>query len=322
MSQKDTTSEEQLIRERVGLTVTGATARDVVATIIAAEAAGVRQVWMTQGTPAPDTLAIFAAAAVQTGHVRFGTSIVPTYPRHPLAMAQQALTVNDLAPERLRLGVGPSHRPIIEDVYGIKMDGPLENEREYVSILRGALWEGNVDFHGKYYNVKTKFPRAPHTPILISALRTGAYELAGEIADGAISWVSPVQFLLEKAVPALKAGAEKGERGVPPLIAHIPVAISQDRQAVLKASREQLGRYGRLPFYASMFAEAGHPVSADGVMSDALFDDLVVSGDEETVVKQLTDLLAMGLDELLITHVSVADALDEQVRLARLIGQL
>ncbi len=320
--QKDTPSEQRSIRDRVGLAVSGATAKEAVATIIAAEAAGVQQVWMTQGTPSPDDLTLFAAAAVQTSYIRFGTAIVPTYPRHPLALAQQALTLSDLAPERLRLGVGPSHRPIIEDVYGIKMDAPLENEREYVSILRAALWEGKIDFHGKYYNVKSKFPRTPRTPILISALRTGAYELAGEIADGAISWMSPVQFLLEKAVPALKAGAEKGERGVPPLVAHVPVAMSQDRQAVLSASREQLGRYGRLPFYAGMFVEAGYPVSADGVMSDALFDNLVVSGDEATISKRLTDLLAAGLDEILITHVSVANAQDEQTQLARLIGQL
>ena len=320
MSQKSTTFGQQSIRERVGLAVVGATAKEAVENIIAAEAAGVRQVWMTQGAPAPDTLAIFAAAALQTSQVHFGTSIVPTYPRHPLALAQQALTLGDLAPERLRLGVGPSHRPTIEGTYGIKMDAPLEHEREYVSILRAALWEGSVDFHGKYYNVKAKLPRTPHTPILISALRTGAYELAGEIADGAISWMSPVQFLLEKAAPALKAGAEKGERGVPPLIAHIPIAVSQDRQAVLKASRQQLGRYGSLPFYAGMFAEAGYPV-ADGVMSDALFDNLVVSGDEETIVKRLTDLLATGLDELLITHVSVVNAQEEQRRLAQLIGQ-
>lgn len=321
MSQSDTTSAQRSLRERVGLATMGGSSKEVVATIVAAEAAGVQQVWMTQGGPAPDTLTIFAAAAVQTSHIRFGTSIVPTYPRHPLALAQQALALGDLAPERLRLGVGPSHRPTIEGVYGIEMGSPLEHEREYVSILRAALWEGNIDFHGKYYNVKTKMPRTPHTPILISALRTGAYELAGEISDGAISWMSPVQFLLEKAVPALKAGAEKGERGVPPLIAHVPVAVSQDRQAVVSAARQQLGRYGQLPFYTGMFAEAGYPVS-NGVMSDALFDNLVVSGDEATIARRLTDLLGAGLDELLITPVSVVDAKGEQARLAGLIGQL
>ena len=312
---------QQSLRERIGLAVFGPDANSVVSTIVAAEAAGIRQIWMTQSTPLPDTLTIFAAAAMKTTHIRMGTAIVPTYPRHPLALAQQALTLGDLMPERLRLGVGPSHRPVIEGVYGLPMPSPLEHLREYVSVLRATLWEGNVDFHGRFFNVKSTFPRTPRTPILISALREGAYQLAGEISDGAISWVCPVQYLLDKALPALRVGAEKSGRAAPPLVAHIPVALSQDRQAVIAASRKQLGRYGRLPFYASMFADAGFPVS-DGTMSDALFDNLVVSGDEATVTNRLRELAGTGLDELLVMPVAVANAGDEQARIARLIGQL
>jgi F420-dependent oxidoreductase-like protein len=309
-------------RERVGLAVSGTNAALAVSAIVAAEAAGVRQVWMTQGGPAPDTLSIFAAAAVQTTSIRMGSAIVPTYPRHPLALALQALTLGDLAPGRLRLGVGPSHRPTIEGQYGIPMTAPLDHLREYVAVLRAALWEGKVDYHGNFFTVKMKLPRTPYTPILISALRTGAFQLAGEVTDGAISWVCPVPYLLEKALPALQAGAAKNGRPAPPLIAHIPVALSQNRQAVLDAARTQLGRYGRLPFYAGMFADAGFPVSSAGAMSDALIDNLVVSGDEATVVARLTDLLAQGLDELLVMPIVVTDAEDEQARLARLIGQL
>ena len=311
------------IRERVGLAISGANAAVAVSAIVAAEAADVRQIWMTQGGPSPDTLSLFAAAAIKTTSIRLGTSIIPTYPRHPLAMAQQALTLGDLAPGRLRLGVGPSHRPIIEGTYGIPMTAPLEHLSEYVSVLRAALWgDGKVDYHGRFFTVKTTLPRTPHTPILISALRTGAFQLAGEIADGAISWVCPVPYLIEKALPALRAGAASSERPAPPLIAHIPVALSQDRQAVLDASHKQLGRYGRLPFYTGMFADAGFPVSSDGKMSDALIDSLVVSGDEATIMARLTDLLAQGLDELLVMPIGIADAEGELTQLARLIGQL
>src|SRR5438309_11849996 len=110
---------------------------------------------MTQSTPAPDTLTIFAAAAMRTTSTRLGTAILPTYPRQPLALAQQALALGDLAPGRLRLGVGPSHRPSIEGVYGIAMTSPLEHLREYVAVLRAALWEGTVDHHGRFFSVKT-----------------------------------------------------------------------------------------------------------------------------------------------------------------------
>jgi F420-dependent oxidoreductase-like protein len=110
----------QPTRERVGLIVDGNNAAASVKTIIAAEAAGVRQIWMVQPPNWPDVLTTYAAAAIKTSTVRLGTSIVPTYPRHPLVLAQQALAFYDIAPGRLRLGIGPSHSFIIEDMYGLQ----------------------------------------------------------------------------------------------------------------------------------------------------------------------------------------------------------
>ena len=314
--------QNRTIRDRVGLAVFAPTTAAAVAAIAQTEEAGIRQAWMTQGTPAPDTLTLFGAALTRTSTIRLGTAIVPTYPRHPLTMAQQALALEDLAPGRLRLGIGPSHRPTIEGVYGLQMTTPLEHLREYITIVRAALWDGNVDYKGRFFTVKSTLPRTPRTPILISALREGAFHLAGELADGAISWVCPASYLLEKALPALKAGAEKSQRPAPPLVAHVPVALSEERTAVQAAARQQLGRYGRLPFYASMFADAGFPVSADGTISDALIDNLVVSGNETTIVERIHELLHAGLDELLIMPITVAHAEDEQIRLRQLIGQL
>ncbi len=323
--QDNTTNVEALVqrplRDRIGLVVSGTDTKAAVAAIVEAEAAGVSQIWMTQGAPSPDTLMTFAAAAVQTQRVSMGTAIVPTYPRHPLALAQQVLALHDLAPDRIRLGIGPSHRPVIEGMYGLAMPTPMEHLHEYVDILRAILWDGKIDHTGRFYTIKATLPRTTHTPILVSALREGAYYVAGEVADGAISWVSPVPYLLNRALPALRAGATRVARPTPPLIAHIPVALSQDRPAVLAAARKQLGRYGHLPFYASMFAEAGFPVSEDGVMSDALFDNLVISGSEADVIARLTELLHSGLDELLVMSVSVTNTRGEQIRLAQLVGQ-
>jgi F420-dependent oxidoreductase-like protein len=328
MQKKDTASsvEEESAskraRERVGLVVNGADASLAVSTIVAAEAAGVQQVWMIQTPSAPDTLTIFAAAALQTTSIRMGTAIVPTYPRHPLVMAQQALALGDLAPERLRLGIGPSHRPAIEGVYGIPMKAPLEHLREYVTVLRAALWEGKVDHQGSFFTIKATLSRTPRTPILISALGTGAFKLAGEISDGAISWMCPAAYLLEKALPALRAGAATSTRPAPPLLAHVPVALGQDRPEVLMASRKQISRYAHLPFYANMFANAGFPVGPDGTMSDELIDNLVVSGDEAAITSRLNELLAAGLDELLVMPILVMDPTTELERLMRILGGL
>jgi F420-dependent oxidoreductase-like protein len=312
---------DRRLRERVGLVVEGPDSSAVVEAIVAAEAAGVRTVWMTQGAAAPDTLAIYAAAAMRTTSIVLGTAIVPTYPRHPLALAQQALTVADLAPGRLRLGVGPSHRHTMEGVYGLPMGEPLAHLREYVAVLRGLLWDGAVDHRGRYFTVRASLPRAPRVPLPISALRTGAFRLAGEIGDGALSWMCPAPYLLETALPALRAGAEVAGRPAPPLVAHVPVALSEDRAAVLAAGRARVRGYAGAPFYARMFADAGFPLPGDGSVPDALVESLVVSGTEAAVRARLGELLASGLDELLVMPVPVADPAGERARLARLLGQ-
>jgi len=120
------------IKEHVGFVVGDGHSMNAAAAInkiVAAEAAGIRQIWMNQAYL--DTLTIFA--------VRVGTAIVQTYPRHPLALAQKVLVLNDIAPGRLRLGIGPSHSSIIEGMFGLPQRKPLVHLREYVEVLRAVL---------------------------------------------------------------------------------------------------------------------------------------------------------------------------------------
>ena len=177
------------IRDRVGLVIEARDVATVITRIREAEHAGVQQVWMTQSAGMLDTLTLFAAAATQTTRIRLGTSIVPVYPRHPLVMAQQAATIDALAPGRFRLGVGTSHRHVMENIYGLSMPSPLAYLREYVEVMRQVLWEGRVEHQGTFFKVDASIPRPAQIPLLISALGEKAFHLAGEIADGAISWV-------------------------------------------------------------------------------------------------------------------------------------
>jgi F420-dependent oxidoreductase-like protein len=313
----------QPTRERVGLIVDGNNAVTAVKTIVAAEAAGVRQIWMVQPPNWPDVLTTFAAAAIKTSTVRLGTSIVPTYPRHPLVLAQQALAFYDIAPGRLRLGIGPSHRFIIEDMYGLQQRKPLTHLREYVEILRAALWEGKVNHHGSFYNVVATLPHTPQIPVLISTLGEKAFHLAGQIADGALSWVCPVPYLLSTGIPTLRTSAAAAGRAAPPLVAHVPVALSEDRNFILLAGHRLLDFYAKIPFYANMFSNAGFQLTSDQAISDALVDNLVISGNEATVSARFTDLLASGLNELMVSLVpTMGKVNEEQTRLMNLIGQL
>ncbi|GCE29128.1 LLM class F420-dependent oxidoreductase [Dictyobacter alpinus] len=310
------------VRERVGLVINGAIASKAVQAIVEAEAAGVRQIWMTQMPVAPDTLTTFAAAAMQTSVIRLGTAIVPTYPRHPLTMAMQALAIHDIAPGRLRLGIGPSHRPTMEGMYGLSMEKPLEYLREYVEIVRAGLWQGKIEHKGRYFNVSAALPRTAQIPILISTLRAGAFRLAGEISDGALPWLCPIPYLLKTGLPILHESAKEQGRTPPPLVAHVLVAMSEDRSAVISATRKQISNYGKLPFYANMFADAGFPVEAGGIMSDDLVNSLVISGSQEAIAHRFNELLGSGLDELLVLPVAVHDSDVERKQLAQLIGQL
>ena len=122
----------------VGVAVGGAGIREIQAMILRAEELGIHAAWMTTGGARPDSMTAFAATAGLTENIKLGTSIVPTYPRHPLVMAQQAQIVAQLAPGRFRLGVGPSHRPTIEAM-GIEFNEPLAHLREYLQILKAIL---------------------------------------------------------------------------------------------------------------------------------------------------------------------------------------
>jgi alkanesulfonate monooxygenase SsuD/methylene tetrahydromethanopterin reductase-like flavin-dependent oxidoreductase (luciferase family) len=215
------------IKDRVGFVVESTSATAAIKQIVAAEEAGIRQIWMNQADL--DTLTIFAAAATKTSEVCLGTAIVPTYPRHPLALAQQVLVLNDIAPGRLRLGIGPSHGSIIEDIFGLPQIKPLVHLREYVEVLRAVLWEGKVNHHGEFFNVVVTpgglvtSSSTARLPILVSALGEKAFRLAGEIADGALSWVCPVPYLLDTGLPALRKGASIAGRSASPPPIYIQV---------------------------------------------------------------------------------------------------
>jgi len=203
------------------------------------------------------------------------------------------------------------------------MGSPLDHLREYLTVLRGLLWEGSTDFEGTYYKVHAKLPPGvtpPRIPLPISALRANAFRLAGEIADGALSWVCPVPYLVTTARDALRAGAAAANRPAPPLIGHVPVAMSTDWNAVRDAARTQLAAYGRLPFYRNMYADAGFPIGADNVLPDALLDELVVAGDANTVRARLEEIQAAGVDELLVLLVPIHDAEAEEATLAALLA--
>ena len=158
-----------------------------------------------------------------------------------------------------------------------------------------------MDFDGKQYHGHAALPgaAAPDVPVMASALRRRSFRLCGEVADGAISWVCPGQYLRDVGLPAMQEGAARADRPVPPLIAHVPVCVHDNPDEVRDAARQQLSNYPRSPFYQEMFAASGHPEARDGVWSDGMLEDVVFSGSEEDVAGRLRELFDWGATEIL-----------------------
>jgi alkanesulfonate monooxygenase SsuD/methylene tetrahydromethanopterin reductase-like flavin-dependent oxidoreductase (luciferase family) len=310
------------LRDQVGLGFRPDDARQALDLIRRAEAASVSTIWTVMGALARDTPTIFAAAAVQTERINLGTAIVPAFTRHPIALATQVVALEDLAPGRIRLGIGPSHQRTMIPAYGLPFDKPLSQLREYVQLLRAALDDGKVSFAGEYYSSEATLPRVTKTPILISALKENAFTLAGELSDGAITWLCPIDYLVTTGKPALERGAAAAGRPAPPLIAHVLVSPRIDRDAVRADTRQTLAYYAGATFYQRMFAAAGFPLGPDNAVPDALIDNLVLSGDDDEIIAGIQHRLDQGMDELLLNLVPSANPRVDQDAILRIIGRL
>ena len=282
---------------------------------------GIHAAWMTHSGARLDSITVMAIAAAHTQRIKLGTSIVPTYPRHPLTMVAQARVVADLAPGRFRLGIGPSHRPNMEAM-GMHFHDPLGHLREYLLVLNAILKTGSVDFNGKYYKANDKIPAPANLKVMAAALRQNSYELCGELADGAISWLCPGPYLRDIALPAMQAGATRAKRPVPPLIAHVPVCVHDNEDEVREAVRAQIMNV-RLPFYQQMFADAGYPEAANGTWSDHMIDGIVLWGNEVRVAERLREFAHWGGAEILASIVTAGkDRAASRDRTLHLLGDV
>ena len=307
--------------QRIGVAVRGDHVNDILSMIERAEELGIQAAWMTTGGARLDSITVFAAAALRTKRIQLGTSIVPTFPRHPLVMVQQTQVVAQLAPGRFRLGVGPSHRPLMISM-GMNFASPIGHLREYVQILKAILQQGRVDFDGDFYQAHDQIAEPLDVPVMASALQRGSFELCGAEADGAISWICPPVYLRDVALPAMRAGAEKAGRSVPPLIAHAPVCVHDDPDEVRAAVREQIMN-PRLPFYQRMLIAAGYPEAERGEWSDAMIDGAVFWGNEAKVAERIEEMMSIGSAEMLASPVVAGpDRAASLDRTLRLLGQV
>lgn len=253
-----------------------------------AEADGFDAGWSVHFSRAYDALTVLAAAGARTSRIDLSVGIVPTYPRHPLALAQQAATAQVLCGGRLTLGVGVSHRPVIEGMLGLRYDSPAAHMRGYLSVLVPLLHGEPVSRHGEYYTVEGGFGVVDTVPVpvVVGALSPKMVRAAGELADGVVTWLAGPRSLAETIVPAL-AESSAG-RAAPRVVAAIPVAVSSDPDTARTEAEEAFGRYNGMQNYQRLFERE----RVTGVA------DLAVIGTETEVTARLADFAAVGVTEI------------------------
>lgn len=260
----------------------------------AAEAEGFPAAWTVHFTRGIDSLSTLSVAGTVTSSIELGVGIVPTYPRHPMVMAQEAACVQTFCGGRFTLGVGVSHKPVIENLLGLRYASPANHMREYLSILGPMLRNESVTFSGDFYTVnQASFMVPGYDPsrppsVVVGALGPKMIEVAGELSDGTITWLANPRALEAAIVPGLTKAAESAGRAAPRVIAGIPVAVCDDVEQGKATVEETFARYGGLENYQKVFALGG--VSK--------VSDIAIVGPEDTIQAQLRRLADAGATEL------------------------
>ncbi|MFV2010841.1 MULTISPECIES: TIGR03564 family F420-dependent LLM class oxidoreductase [unclassified Micromonospora] len=224
----------------------------------AADADGIASYWLTQGF-GHDALTVIGAYGRQLSRLRIGTAVVPVYPRHPMALAQQALTTNMLLGGRLVLGVGPSHPQVVEPCWGMSYERPARYMREYLTALTGALTQ-RVRYTGEVITARgdlTISGDPPAPAVMVSALGPKMLELTGALAAGTITWMVGPRTLTELTVPAITAAARTAGRPAPEIVVTAAVCVTDDPTRARAAIDPVLGWYDDKPSYRAMLDREG-----------------------------------------------------------------
>lgn len=278
---------------------TGRTLDAAVERVRLAESLGYEAVYVTH-IAGRESLTVVTAYALATERIRVGTGVVPIYTRTPATMAQTAATIDELAGGRVNLGLGLSHRPVVEGWHGQTIDRPAAEMREYVTIVR-AILRGDDPPHGEKWRTGFRLsgldPR-PELPVYVAALSPAMLRLAGEIADGVILWLCNPAYIRDVVVPEVRTGRERAGRSLDgfDVVAAVPSALAEDREAAWAAMRRDLIPYFGLPFYRAMLersgfgedierfdAAAGDVDAMGAAVSERFLEALTAVGDEAAV---------------------------------------
>jgi 5,10-methylenetetrahydromethanopterin reductase len=258
-----------------------------------------------------DALTALAVAGSQVPGIELGTAVVPTYPRHPAVLAQQALTVSTAVSGRLTLGIGLSHKIVIEDMYGYSFDRPARHMREYLSVLLPLLDGQHAAVEGETLRaaIGLSTPRPGRVPVLLAALAPQMLRLAGQRTDGTVLWMTGPATVRDYVVPAITQAAAEAGRPSPRVVCMLPVCVTDDPDAARARANRLFEIYGQLPSYRAMLDREGA----------ANPGDVALTGDEESVAAQIAALREAGVTDFVAAEFSRGE---DQLRTRALLKSL
>ncbi len=248
----------------------------------------------------PDALTLLAVAGSQVPGIGLGTGVVPVYPRHPMMLAQQALTVQMATGNRLLLGIGLSHQIVVEGMWGMSFERPAAYMREYLTSLMPLLRGETVRCEGERVTTNAFAPldiagvEAP--PVLVAALGDTMLKLAGRVADGTVTWMTGTATVDGHIAPTIIAAAEAAGRPAPRVVVSLPIAVTNDRDAAAARINEAFFIYPSLPSYKAMLDKEGAAAAAD----------IGFIGDEEAVAASIAKLADAGATDFVAAIVGDA----------------
>ncbi|MGD0380836.1 MAG: LLM class F420-dependent oxidoreductase [Acidimicrobiales bacterium] len=277
------------MRIGLGLEMNG-TMDEIVARARVLASTGVASLWSSQ-IFGWDTLTVLALVGREVPGVDLGTAVIPVHPRHPMMLAEQALTVQAASGGRLVLGIGLSHQVVVEGMWGYSFDKPARYMREYLSVLVPLLQGEKVSFDGEVIKTNAFAPLdvapTPPPPVLVAALGPTMLRQAGTQADGTVTWMVGPATVADHIVPAITAAASAAGRRSPQVVVTLPVCVTDDPDAARARADRIFSLYGNLPSYRAM-------LDREGVAGPA---DVAVVGSEEEVTAQIRRFAEGGATE-------------------------
>jgi F420-dependent oxidoreductase-like protein len=275
---------------RIGALGRGLTFDEIARHVEADQVAGYTSVWFSDGI-GMDPLTLIGALGQKAPPIELGTAVVRTLPRHPMILAQQALTANALVEGRLTLGVGPSHRPAVEAAWGLPFDQPIARLREYLSVLLPLLAGEPVDFAGTYYTAHgdLHIQEGTGVSVLIAALGPQMLRLAGRLTDGTITTMAGPRTLVGHICPTIREAADRAGRPPPRVVSTLSVCVTDDVDAAWARAEQGARRMATMPSYATLLEREGGPALLAGSEDD--LDEAVA----RLELAGVTDLLARSI---------------------------